>query len=184
MGVLTFAFPEDFNAMFRKEFVFDGGKFTIEVMELEILPKEFAGEHACFAWAFRLLVNGNIIEQGPYYWSVEKRRLTMENVANHLASYWGHTQIVKDAQDLAENNEEALNALVFKCADFMHEYFAQWGTFRDFEIITKFMDGNGWQIILSPNYIEGRLVEFSKGAQDKYITVETYETYRKIETLF
>lgn len=185
MGKQVFEFPADFNPQFQKEYTVSGSKFTIQVQERGIVPKEIAGDHAVFFWAFVILVNGNRVVDGPYYWSFEKRRLTLENVANHLASFWGTSKQVEDAQGLAENNEEALNVLAFKCADWMHNYFGQNepGDLRDFEIVSKFMDGNGWEIFLSPNYISGRILEFSKRVDEEFVSITSYTTDRKLKTI-
>lgn len=179
--VVQFIFPADFNPMFRKEYVVSGNKFVVEVQELGIAPKRATGAQLCFHWAFRILVNGNNIMQGPYYWGVDKRQLTMENVANHLATYWGHSKEVEEAQGLAENNEEVLNDLCFKCAAWMHEYFMQTDAFRDFEIIHKFMDENGWAIMISPNYLPGRILEFTKVADHAKVAVTSYTIDSELE---
>jgi len=184
MAAHHFEFPADFNAMFQKEYVVSGNSFTIQVQEMPMLTKEKAGAHACFVWAFRILVNGNNIVEGPYYWSVDKRRLNLENVANHLASFWGHSETVEVAQGLAENNEEALNVLVFKCADWMHTYMMQEEAFRDFEIINKFMDSQGWHIMLSPNYRADRIFEFSKNiGEGAEVNVAVYAVDRELKTI-
>jgi hypothetical protein len=183
MGAQKFEFPADFNPQFQKDYTLSGGKFTIQVQERGIIPKEIAGDHAVFFWAFVILVNGNRVLDGPYYWSTEKRRLTLENVSNHLASYWGNSKQIEDAQGLAENNEEALNVLVFKCAEWMHMYFKQDDAFRDFEIVSKFMDENGWEIYLSPNYLPGRILRFTIADDKKYVTVNSYILDRTLKTI-
>lgn len=177
---IRFVFPEDFNAMFRKEYAVSGNKFTVEVQELGIAPKTATGAQLCFHWAFRILVNGNNIVEGPYYWGVDKRRLSMENVSNHLASYWVHSKEVEEAQGLAENNDEAvIDTVAFKCADWMHQYMMQPEGMRDFEILGKFMDGNGWEIRLSPNYNSAYIFEFMQQTGEKKVHVSIYTLDRQ-----
>jgi hypothetical protein len=183
MGKQVFEFPADFNPQFQKEYTVSGSKFTIQVQERGIIPKQVAGDHSVFFWAFVILVNGNRVVDGPYYWSFEKRRLTLENVANHLASFWGTSKQVEDAQGLAENNEEALNVLVFKCADWMHKYFMQDDEFRDFDIVSKHMDENGWEIYLSPNYRTDRILRFTIADDKQFVSVTSYTTDRTLKTI-
>ena len=166
-------FPmSDFGQVYAKEYEIHGAKFTVEV--LNVGPNDLGP-----TWLFRLLVKGNVIEGGPHTPQAD-HTLTDENVANRLASFWGHSQIVQDAQNLAGTDEYELEQLAFKCADWMHEYFMQDDSFRDFEIISTYMDENGWDIYLSPNYLPDRIVRFTIADDKKMAKIACYTRDREL----
>lgn len=136
-----------FKPEFEKDYEMFGAKFTIQVQNLgynDLGP----------AWLFALIVKGNMIQGGPYTPHYE-RELTLENVANQLASFWGHGEIVQAAQDLEGSPEWELDRVVERCAAAMFRYYMQDESF-DYDIILKHMDEYGWHVMLMPNLLTAK----------------------------
>jgi len=165
---MSFELPENFTPDFEKAFMIAGNRFSIQVQAYGVIDRRWT-------WIYSIVVKGHGVSPGLFYWSVNNdKELTHENVTNRLATFWGHSQAVKDAQKLEPTFDVQLGELIFQCADWMHEYFSQTDKFRDFEVVRRFMDDNAWEIILSPNYLHGRLVEFSKQTIDDNVKVVSY----------
>jgi len=179
-------FPfSNYGQPFEKDYEMHGAKFTVRVLNVGY-------DNIGPVWLFALLVKGNTIEGGPYHPRVE-RELTDENVANHLASFWGNTQMVQDAQKMDPDPEWELNGIVEKCAKKMFEYFMSEEPF-DYDIIAKHLDKHGWDVVLLPNFetMKGykpgerkqTIVRFIKFPQHDGFYMGTYELERNIYTKF
>lgn len=169
----------EIGSTFDKHYEVSGNHFDVHVQYQGFQP---AGHQAVprHTWLFALSVNGTVVEQGPYY-NYHDRELTDENVANHIASFWGTSNKIAEAQELGlDLNEATLDELVFKCADWMHTYFMQTDEFRDFDVISKYADEDGWEIYLSPNYAPDRIVRFIVADNKKYVTVNCYVRDREL----
>lgn len=157
---------------YEKDYEISGASFTVMVERAKHLDR-FTTEH----WRYAILVKGNVIESSVYSWDWQKqgRRLTNENVANHLASYWGHSEIVKEAQELEGSLEYQLDRIVEKCAAWMHGYFiAEDRENTDYDIINQFMDEGEWVVVLRPNYMPNRLMEFYKTPEMDSVEIHSY----------
>jgi len=161
-------FPmSNYGSMFEKDYEIHGAAFTIQVMNVG--PTDLGP-----TWLFKLIVKGNQIEGGPYHPKFD-RELTDENVANQLAQFWGHSKMVQDAQDLEGTPEYELDKTVEKCAEWMRKYFlAVEKEHTDYDIVTKYRDDEIWVVVLRPNYIPNRLVEFYKEANKYHVEVHSY----------
>lgn len=165
---MQFDFPfSDYGQVFEKDYEINGANFTIQV--LNVGPTDLGP-----TWLFKLLVKGRQIEGGPYHPKFD-RELSDENVANQLGSFWGHTKMVQDAQDLEGSPEYEMHELAKKCAEFMHKYFMrERDDNTDYEIITMFKNDEEWLIVLRPNYIPNRLMEFYNVTTDNMTEVRSY----------
>lgn len=165
---MQIAFPfSDFGEPYEKDYEVGGAQFTVRVLNM---GKNDIGP----TWLFMILVKGHQIEGGPYNPRFD-RELTDENVANQLASFWGHTKIVQDAQDLLGTPEWELDAIIDKCAAWMHGYFiAENFDHTDYDIISKFICEDDWVVVLRPNYMPNRLVEFHKEVDNDYVEIHSY----------
>lgn len=139
-----FELPKDFTPDFEKDYAIAGNQFSIQVQAYGIVERRWS-------WVYSILVKGNRIECGVFYWDPEKRNLTNENVCNHLASFWGHNEAVKEAQKLPESFKVRLDQVVEKCARFMFTYFMTDPGAFDYDILSTFMNQDGWTVILRPN---------------------------------
>lgn len=163
-----------FRPGFSKEYDFHGTKFTVEVQYLGFLYNaSFRQQHT---WMFAISVKGNRVVTGPFRngWN---RSLTDEAVANNLATFWGPSSQIQEAQREAGTLEYQLNEIVEKCADFMFGYLAprtKPAEHRDYDIVSKFMSEDEWSVVLRPNYIPNRLVEFYKKADRDHIQIHSY----------
>lgn len=170
----NYKLPEDFNPTFEKEYTKDDVSYLIKVQYHGIVTGEH--KHVGFKtqkWIFQISVAGKQICGGVYHWDVSKREINDENCANHLASFWGDYPEIRWAQP----KPTPLDIVVEKCARFMHDYFLrQSGDNIDYDIVTKLMteDENEWTVILRPNYIRNRLLEFYNVTADSMTEVRSY----------
>lgn len=100
--------PGDFVAEFTKDYEINGNRFTIEI-SYQGLDRQmgFTPKHV---WIFRMVSDGLVLTAGPFRWSISERDLSNENVANHLATYYGYGDFVslkKEAQKNVESDEQA-----------------------------------------------------------------------------
>jgi hypothetical protein len=73
------------------------------------------------------------------------------------------------------NSEKQLDEIVDKCAAFMHGYFlSEKAEHTDYDIVSKFISDDDWTVILRPNYMPNRLMEFYKQVWDDAVTVYSY----------
>lgn len=161
-------FPlSNYGQPFEKDYEISGAKFTVRVLNVgahDLGPR----------WLFSIVVKGHTIEGGPYN-PLASRDLTDENVANHLASFWGHSQLVLDAQEFSGTPEYELDLLQEKCAAWMHGYLlSEESEHTDYDIVAQSISDDGeWSVVLRPNYMPNRLVEFycEDGVN---VTIHTY----------
>jgi hypothetical protein len=175
---------------FEKDFDVNGACFTVQVEYKGIVPTPSeASENendTSHRWKTAILVHGHIIESGLYHWNTTERELTMEGIANHLASFWGNTPTVQRAQKLKPVD---LDAVVENCAAFMFSYFETDASGRfDYDIRSKFMNDEGdWEVILHPNFsnrLSDVLVTFQHHAgEGKGITFSVYTCDRTFFTV-
>jgi hypothetical protein len=149
-----------------------GASFTVAVQRAKELDK-YATEY----WRYAILVKGHVIESSTYAWDWQRqgRHITNRGAANHLASFWGHSDIVKDAQELQGTFEYELDKIVEKCAAWMHGYFiAEDQEHTDYDIVNQFMDEDEWIVVLRPNYMPNRLMEFYKTIEMDSVEIHSY----------
>ena len=100
--------PDDFVAEFSKDYEINGNSFTIELVYQGLNSEMgFQPQHV---WIFRLVSDGLVLTAGPFRWNINERDLSNENVANHLATFYGYGDYVrlkKEAQKNAKSDEEA-----------------------------------------------------------------------------
>lgn len=150
----------EIGSTFEKHYETSGNEFDVHVQYQGFIPSGHQGVQK-HTWLFVLSVKNRIVEQGPYY-NNHDRELTDENVANHIASFWGTSKKIEEAQDLGEDeNQAALDAVVEKCAAYMHGYFlSETHEHTDYDIVNQYMDDSEWVVVLRPNYMANRLMEF------------------------
>lgn len=167
-------FPfSDYGQPFEKDYEVHESKFTIRVLRI-------GNDGLTPTWLFQLLVKGHQIEGGPYHPHFD-RELTDENVANQLASFWGYTKMVQDAQKRQGTLDWELNQIVQKCADFMFGYFIrEEGEHADYDIISKFISDEEWTVVLRPNYSPNHLVEFYKKSDREHVQIHVYIEDREL----
>lgn len=167
-------FNEDlFQPGFSKDYEVHGNRFTVEVQYLGFLHRSFSKQQ--HTWMFRISVNGHSVVTGPFHngWD---RELTDENVANNLATFWGTSEAVKQAQNFPGTVEYQLDSLVQACANWMHKFYLRDQGHTDFDIVAKHLatDNGEWTIILRPNYIKNRILEFYRPDQNSKIEIHSY----------
>lgn len=107
------------------------------------------------------------LETGKVLWSPINGPLTYREVQKSLITYWRTRTTTVDSTELDQ--------IVEKCAVFMHGYFLSENQENtDYDIITQYMDEEEWVVILRPNYMPDRLMEFYKKADRPLIELVSY----------
>lgn len=95
-----FQLPDDFNPDFIK--VYPDLGFTIQLQS-----KGLQGpDQSHWLWLFAILVNGTVIDSGPFRWSVSWRELTEESVANNIASFYKDTTSLIEAIEKSRKEDD------------------------------------------------------------------------------
>ena len=76
---------------------------------------------------------------------------------------------------LRQQKEYELDQIVEKCAAFMHGYFiSEDREHTDYDIVNQYRDDEEWIVVLRPNYMPNRLMEFYKTAEMEKVEVHSY----------
>lgn len=175
----------------EKEYEYAGNKFAVHVRYIGYQPSGRLAQEK-HTWVYALMVNGRIIEQGPWY-DLQGRNPSNEEVCDGVAAFWGDSDIVRESQFVEGSKVFELDMIVEKCAKKMFDYFMSEEPF-DFDIIEKHIDKYGWEVALIPNFETMRgyqkgsrkqtIVRFMKFAQHDGFYMTTYELERSIYTKF
>ena len=176
--------------VFEKEYEYDGSKFSVHVRYMGYIHTGRLAQQK-HTWVYAILVNGRFFEQGIYS-DLQGRVPANEDVCDVIASFWGDSTQIKEAQNLEGSRYYELDQIVQRCAKKMFEYFQE-ETF-DYDIISKYSDDYGWEVRLMPNLATARdeglhgrkqmIFSFKQFPQHdgQYMTV--YELERSIYTKF
>jgi hypothetical protein len=177
--VTDFEIPTEFTPDFEKDYEIGGNKLRVQVQNKGLMEREIAGDTVVEpTWLFAIVVNGNRIVVDLFHWSTNKRDLTNENVCNHLAAFWGSSNLVTDAQKMPANPQAVLDEIVKKCAKFMFEYFMEPEGF-DYDILQAEISPYGWTVVLMPNPQlrkpqMDRIMICTQNAGEKKVVVKSY----------
>jgi hypothetical protein len=107
------------------------------------------------------------LETGKLRWNPINGPLTYREAQKSLITYW-RTRVTP-----VELNE--LDKIVERCAFWMHTYFiADTEENTDYDIVRQYMDEEEWSVVLRPNYMANRLVEFHHRADTQAVEVHSY----------
>lgn len=81
-------------------------------------------------------------------------------------------------------NGMTLDAVVWKCAAFMHQHLEAPKGLKDFDIIQSYMDDVEWSIHLRPNYFPNKIMSFHHKRKTNYVKVATFESSSKFNAIF
>jgi hypothetical protein len=176
---------ENWTPTFEKEYAIHGNRFRVQVENIGIINIGKGATLPRHAWFYAIVVNDTRIVQATFYWDPSNRKLTDENVANQLASYWGTSEKMKERQILWEVPND-LDKIVLKCADFMFRYYNIEGTPFDYDILRKAMDDESWTVALMPNVGNAsgpkdpyeRMILFYKHKDNEMIQISTFTNQR------
>lgn len=150
-------------------FNLDGVEYTLHLQYEGPLPKvgkELEDEVYRYGIG-RSHVSGGYLETGKLRWNPINGPLTYREAQKALITYWRTRTTPVDPTEL--------DKIVEKCAVFMHGYFLcenQENT--DYDIVKQYMDDEEWVVILRPNYMPDRLMEFYKKADRPLIELVSY----------
>ena len=160
---MSFVLPGDFDPTYTKNFTNKGVNFVIKIQDMR-LQEATPGQapHLLWHYAIYVGVEEKLVDTGPFRWDVSDRALTMEAVANNLATFYGDSTWVQECKPSRENLQEAPDAdqIVYKCASLMfQELVTEVGSLKYDVVATLFTDSN-WRVILSTPLMPDRLYEF------------------------
>jgi hypothetical protein len=168
MVVDEFTLPDDFNPSFSKNYQMGNNSLEVRVQYRGIVEEDSAPVHQ---WAYVVLVHGLQINAGLFHWDPSERELKDENVANHLASFWGPSELVtqanQDVQNLYTPEMQAValvNHLFYRSTDV------------DFEVIWFSKFGDAWRTLLAVE-TDGRYYEVLHSASG----VTTVDAYSQVD---
>lgn len=145
--------------IYRKNYEIAGDKFTIEVNYLGCIP---TGQLAQVkpTWMFNIIVGNTTVYMGMWY-HLQSGCPTNDEVCDGVAQFNYPSFKISNAQHLVGLAESELDRIVEKCATFMHGYFlSENSEHTDYDIVNQYMDDEEWVVVLRPNYMANRLVEF------------------------
>lgn len=179
---MSFVLPATFAPTYQKNFSHKGVNYVIKIQDMGVQPQT-PGQAPHLLWHYAIYVGiaHKLVETGPFRWDVSDRTLTMENVANNLATFYGDSIWVQEAKPSRENLQEVpdLDQIIYKCAAFMfQELITEMGR-PDYDIIVAEHNESGWRVILSTPLMPERLHEFSfipdrHSLLDKPVRINTY----------
>lgn len=167
-----FVLPDDFTVEFRKSYEFEGNKFDVEVEYKGIIAH--APSAAMCTWFFAITVNGNRVVTGPFQWDPSDRTLSNENACNHLASFWGYNDVIKNAQYVPYRPPSQLHPFTRHCVELMFKdpMFTEGHT--DYDIVAQHFGPNGWSVIIIPNHEPERMYMFNSMNPERYVSMWVY----------
>lgn len=77
-----------------------------------------------------------------------------------------------------------IDEAVVKCASFMHASFNPPKGFRDYDIISKYMNDDEWEIHLRPNYGPERIMSFHRRIDNNHIEISVFEMQNNYNAQF
>lgn len=121
-----------------------------------------------YRYAFgRVDLTGGCLETGKLRWDPINGPMTYREAQKALITYWRTKTTPVDPDDL--------DKIVLKCAFWMHAYFLSENEENtDYDIVRQYMDEEEWSVVLRPNYMENRLVEFHQRAGAEIIDIHSY----------
>jgi hypothetical protein len=152
-------------------------KFSVHVQYQGFLPSGQLDQWK-HTWMYVLMVGNIVVYQGPWY-DLQGKDPGNEEVCDAVASSFGDSEQVTNAQMWPVQ----LDLVVEKCAAFMHGYFiAEDQENTDYDIISQHMEIEGeWNVVLRPNYLPNRLMEFHHEADAGDVTVYSYTQDRELK---
>lgn len=181
--------PENFNPEYTKFYKMFDQEFTIQV-QYRGIDLDDKTQKTYHYWAFKLLVGDELIVAGPFRHETEGRELTLEAVANNLASFYGYNiegliERSREERRLQEALEVPdIDELAQKCANYalmnLSDAFVLGLGLSDYDVMLKHQDENGWDIVLMLHCEPRRLYHFSKLRQGK-VSITTYARAHKVQ---
>lgn len=163
-----FVLPATFVSRFEKQFVHKNVHFTIKIQEMG-LREEKPWQAPYLLWHYAIFVNrpeGNfLVETGPFRHDPSDRVLTLENVANNLASFYEDSVYVQHPEKSREILVEQvdLEEIIYKCASYMLTMLVTEVGPPDYDILVATLGVDGdWHVMLETPLMPERLFDFNR----------------------
>lgn len=159
--------PSDFTPDYKKAYENGDHPFAVWVEYKGLVtPKNCAPVHQ---WIYTIVVELVVVEAGVFYWDPSDRILSIEEVANNLATFYEESEQVKTGKPYYENDETALTNLIEKCRAHMFKEFYPDSVreiIQDFDIHIAVMNQNNWEIMLSMAVRPNMMYQFESSKID------------------
>jgi hypothetical protein len=169
-----FILPEDFRPNFQKSYANGDHPFDVWIQHKNLAVIE-GGERE--VWLFAIVVNGVIVQAGPYYSHEPSNEVTNESIANRLATFFGDSESVKTGKPYYET-DPLLDELIEKSRAYMFKTF--WmpdgkNGEHDYDIHVAVLGNDGdFTIIMSMAVRPNMMYEFSRGKNVDAIQVSVW----------
>lgn len=158
---MNYTLPDDFNPEYTKDFEVLGNYFKILLQSKGLV--ENPGNAPVLEWIFAITVEETVVVSGPFHWDPSARKLNNENVANHLATFFGESEQVVTAN----KQRSQLSKIVQLCAGYATRELVPMRAEVEYNVVHEKAEGDSWRIILETGAMPNRLFEF---AGDKWST--------------
>lgn len=166
---MNYTLPEDFKPEYNKDFEVKENRFEVRLQNKGLVTKQNGAP--VLEWIFVITVDGKPVEAGEFHWDPSERKLTDENVANHLATFYGESdQVVKANKDISQ-----LSKLVMLCAGYATRELVPIREEVEYNVVLEKIEGDSWRIILETGAMRNRMFEFQgdKWSTRVKVTVHT-----------
>jgi hypothetical protein len=171
-------------AEFSKDFDINGKQFTIELAYKGLDSLKLTARHV---WIFRLVSDGLVLTAGPFHWSVSERDLTMENVANHLASFYGYGDLERlegEARlEAAVDMQDSNSGLALRIRSIIWEKF--YGDslvrvrFDQVKLLSMTMAGENWTAMVGVDRdLEKNIYKLEFDAKANEVRIDVFDWMR------
>jgi hypothetical protein len=142
-----FNLPENWQPTFKKKYASEMG---VE-FEIWLSYEGQFGDAKMHGWVGALVVEGIILDAGPFYWDPSDRPLTDENVANHLITWWRSADLAKMLENYKSEAFD-FDPQMMAVALVNEMYYAKVDV--DFEIIHFAKVSASWKVLMCTNLDE------------------------------
>lgn len=160
-----FELPDGWEPELKKEYRSEAGVAFETWVRYHGITAEHHGA-PMHMWVFAIVVEGKIVEAGPFYWDPSDRPLTNENAANHLITYWMTADLqakLREVESLEYLVEEHLEPHIWAVA-LVNEMFYPTED-ADFDVVFFADIGKSWKVVLSVKGNSEKLYEVAHDAQ-------------------
>jgi hypothetical protein len=178
--------PDDYRPEFSKTYAILNNHFTVEVQYRGVFLEDEISPYTQHVWWFRLLdYDGALLVAGPAREKTEGPELTKENIANRIASFYGHgdfdnLRAKANAEKKRAASDEALkptlDEIVIQCWGYTMAVLFQphHPVDSNYDVVHKEMKGAGWMVILKMNFNPNTLYVFSRSDENSRIYISEH----------
>lgn len=174
-----------FNPELTKDYIIDGRAIKIEVQYRGVEPEDDIEKAGSNVWAYQLTYRDVLVAAGPFRHTVEEEK-TREEVANHLASFFGNggdfdlDKLREEAMAETATSNMSTDDIIYHCWLWVQNEHAPVrerlgkSSVDSFDVVHSSFSDDGWVVIIDSGHDPSRAYRFTKKIADKKVTVATY----------